>query len=260
MRLNKQDARKLSNLIMTNPRCFKWFRIKGNLLVAASYFAIATAANAQSIGDVMQLLDGAMQSQIHQPRTPSKPSQVAQPASHLGYTVAGLTLGSHVEFGGNDYDTYQCGPSSQFAGFTWCQRRRSEGSGRTQFTRSNSILHSSDGTVVYVNGYVEPWSFGVNDINTEIARLSARYGATSAVLDMPPVQEGPSNGVIASWGAVKLLPLDAASLSILASGGSLKKGLMIDFIGDFQKSALQGLPVYQLTGGAGYVWTAKPKG
>ena len=34
------------------------------------------------------------------------------------------------------------------------------------------------------------------------------------------------------------------------------KGYFIDFIGDFARSAKEGLPVYRLSGGAGFVWVA----
>jgi len=61
-------------------------------------------------------------------------------------------------------------------------------------------------------------------------------------------------GMIASWGDVVLEPLDAASVSQLALGKSPNKGLIIDFLGNFRRSAQLGLPVYRMTGGAGFVW------
>ena len=61
-------------------------------------------------------------------------------------------------------------------------------------------------------------------------------------------------GMIASWGDVVLEPLDAASMSQLALGKSPNKGLIIDFLGNFRRSAQLGLPVYRMTGGAGFVW------
>jgi hypothetical protein len=62
--------------------------------------------------------------------------------------------------------------------------------------------------------------------------------------------------MIASWGDVVLEPLDAASMSQLALGKSPNKGLIIDFLGNFRRSAQLGLPVYRMTGGAGFVWAA----
>ena len=42
------------------------------------------------------------------------------------YVVDGLALGSRVKPDGAAYREYQCMPSEQFAGFTWCQKQRQE--------------------------------------------------------------------------------------------------------------------------------------
>jgi hypothetical protein len=56
--------------------------------------------------------------------------------------------------------------------------------------------------------------------------------------------------------------LDSESISTLAEGKSPKKGYLIDFIGNFARSAKEGLPVYRIGGGAGFVWAAStdPRG
>jgi hypothetical protein len=64
------------------------------------------------------------------------------------------------------------------------------------------------------------------------------------------------NAIIASWGTIKLEPLDSASVEIVATGESPRKGLLADFLGNFQRSARLGLPIYRLSGGSGYVWSA----
>src|SRR5262249_22326061 len=62
---------------------------------------------------------------------------------------------------------------------------------------------------------------------------------------------------IASWGKVELEPLDNDSIKALAKGRRPNiKGYFIDFIGNFARSAKEGLPVYRLSGGAGFVWVA----
>ena len=71
-----------------------------------------------------------------------------------------------------------------------------------------------------------------------------------------PQREGFPNAVIASWGKVQLEQLDADGVSVLASGQSPRKGLLIDYLGDLRRSAQLGLPVYALSGGAGYLWSA----
>jgi hypothetical protein len=74
---------------------------------------------------------------------------------------------------------------------------------------------------------------------------------------MPPRPEVP-HGILAAWGKVVLEPLDIESLKTLAEGKRpTTKGYLIDFIGNFARSAKEGLPVYRLGGGAGFVWVAR---
>jgi len=40
----------------------------------------------------------------------------------------------------------------------------------------------------------------------------------------------------------------------VAEGRSPKKGLLVDFLGNFTRSAKEGLPVYRISGGAGFLW------
>lgn len=184
-----------------------------------------------------------------QPPTQSTRSPLAP------YSVDGLALGSRVSFDSAAYREYQCAPSEQFGGFTWCQKKRTENAARGQFASSYSILHSADGTVSYVNRYLEPAWFAGNEANEDISRLTRKYGLPPHVIPLPQ-RPGAPGGMIAYWGDVMLEPVDAATSSQLAAGNDVHAGLMIDHIGNFRRSAQLGLPVYRLLGGAGYVWAA----
>jgi hypothetical protein len=81
------------------------------------------------------------------------------------------------------------------------------------------------------------------------------FGEKAQIVYMPQ-RPGLPNALIASWGKVRLEELDPVSLSVVASGGSPSKGILVDFLGDFARSARSGVPVYRVTGGAGYVWSA----
>ena len=119
------------------------------------------------------------------------------------YVVDGLALGSQVRFESEAYKQYTCNPSEKFPGFTWCHKEKTETTKRGEVTSSNSILHSQDGTAVYVNRYIEPAFFGPNEIGTEIDRLSARFGERAREFRMPP-REGLPNAIIAVWGKIEL--------------------------------------------------------
>jgi hypothetical protein len=71
-----------------------------------------------------------------------------------------------------------------------------------------------------------------------------------------PTREGLPKALIAVWGKIKLEPLDAAEVSRLAVKGKSDQGLLVSFLGDLQRSAKEGVPVYRLTGGAGFLWAA----
>jgi hypothetical protein len=179
-----------------------------------------------------------------------------QPAGQASpYVVDRVALGGRLQPDSPAYREYQCAPSEQFPGFTWCQKQRQEKKpGAIAF--SNSILHSQDGTAVYVNRSIQPATFERGEIDKEIERLSARYGERARVMRMPSAAGADGTAVIAQWGQIELEPVSPDALTSLASGKDVTQGLMVDYLGDFTRSAKLGLPVYRIAGGAGYLWTA----
>lgn len=170
------------------------------------------------------------------------------------YVVDGLALGSQVHFESETYRRYHCGPSEKFPGFTWCHKEETTRERGKAILRSNSILHAPDGTAWYVNAYIEPAFFAANEVQNEIDRLSARFGERPHEFRLPP-REGLPNALIAVWGKIELEQLDAADVSTVASDGTVK-GLLISYLGDLERSAKAGVPVYRLAGGPGFVWAA----
>ena len=161
-------------------------------------------------------------------------------------------------FGSDVYRKYDCAPSEQFQGFTWCVLKKQEREPRGSFNVSYSILHSPDGTAYYINRFQEPAFWDDDEINDDIARYSRNIGQQPRIIKMPS-KPGFPEGVIALWGNVSLEELDNASRIILAADKSVKRGVLVDFIGNYTRSAREGLPLYRLTGGAGFVWIASNK-
>jgi hypothetical protein len=170
------------------------------------------------------------------------------------YVIQGVRLGDDITQSAN-YTNFNCSPSDLFQSFTWCIWRQEGTDANGKFLSTTSALHSADGRVYYMSRTIEPAVFGPNDINREIDRLSKGYRQQPKVLMMPP-KAGLPSGVIVSWGDVVLQPLDATSIQLLAAGKSPAKGYLIDFLGDLNRSAQQGSPIYLLTGGAGMLWNA----
>ena len=74
-------------------------------------------------------------------------------------------------------------PERAFGGFTWCQKTRQE---RGFANVTYSILHSQDGTLVYVNRFQEPAFFGRNEADKAIKQYSTRIGAKAQINRLPP--------------------------------------------------------------------------
>src|SRR5262245_34394299 len=159
-----------------------------------------------------------------------EPQQIGSQRS--AYAVSGVTLGATVQFGSSAYREYECSPSDQFDGFTWCQKTRKEKERRGTFSATYSILHSRDGATVYVNRYQEPAFFGAKEADSDIQQYSRKIGESPRITRMPH-RAGFPTGVLASWGKVELEPLDDDSIKALAEGARpTTKGYFIDFIGD----------------------------
>jgi hypothetical protein len=139
-------------------------------------------------------------------------SNCQQLPSGSKYVIAGLSLGSRVQFDSSEYREYKCSPSEQFDGFTWCQKTRQE---RGFANVTYSILHSQDGTLVYVNRFQEPAFFGRNEADEAIREYSAKIGEKAQVKRLPP-RRGVPEGILATWGKVVLESLDDESIKTLA--------------------------------------------
>jgi hypothetical protein len=94
-----------------------------------------------------------------------------------------------------------------------------------------------------------------SEADGEIQRYARNIGEAPRIIKMP--QRGPArNGMIAVWGNLALEQLDPESIRTLADGRSPKKGLLIDFLGNFARSAKEGLPIYRIGSGSGFLWAA----
>jgi uncharacterized protein len=146
------------------------------------------------------------------------------PVADSPYVVDGLRLGGHVAIGNPSYLEYNCNPSEQFTGFTWCQRRRQENSSRGPYISTNTILHSADGTALYINRYLEPAFFAGNEAMDDVRRLATKFGEPRYIT--PPFVAGAPRTLMASWGEVVLEPLDRGRLADLAAGQEVRGGVL----------------------------------
>jgi tetratricopeptide (TPR) repeat protein len=176
------------------------------------------------------------------------------PVELAKYVVDGIILGGRVSLESSDYKEYQCTPSEQFEGVTWCKKQRVEEGARGSYRSSYTIAHSRDGTVYYSNQFLEPAFFNAGEVDADIERLSRKFGEQARRV-RAHVRLGPNtDGIIVTWGKVALELLDATGTSELAAGRSPRKGILVDFLGNLSESARQGWDVYRVSGGPGFVW------
>jgi Caspase domain len=171
------------------------------------------------------------------------------------FVVDGLTLGVPVPSGSQALQLYQCSPSNQFNDVTWCKKQETAADRRGDVTLSSTIARKPDGTAVYLNRYIEPAFLGATEVRNEIDRLSTKFGERGRELWLPQ-REGQPSAVIAVWGTIRLEQLDTNDTATVAAGGSPRKGILVSFLGDLSRSAKAGAPVYRITGGEGFLWTA----
>jgi hypothetical protein len=171
------------------------------------------------------------------------------------YAVDGLAVATKLNFGSASYREYKCSPSDQFEGLTWCQKIRAEKGRRGSQTTAYSLLHSKDGKISYINRSQEPASFNPSESELNIERYSRQLGESARILKAPHRSSLP-HGVIAVWGKITLEPLDQGSIKLLADGKNPRKGFLIDYLRDFTRSAKEGLPIYRIVGGPGFIWAA----
>jgi hypothetical protein len=103
---------------------------------------------------------------------------------------------------------------------------------------------------------VAPASLGKGKVEREIAQLSKEFNEDPVSVTWMAPRKGAPNAVIALWGQVRLEGVDRRALSILAAGESPHQGVLVDYVGDLYRSARNGLPVYRMIGGAGYLYSA----
>jgi hypothetical protein len=169
------------------------------------------------------------------------------------YVVEGIALGSNIKTDKSAYREYKCSPSDQFGAFTWCQRSRQDRERRGAFEATYSILHSKDDIVVYASRTQQPAFLDAGKAEQDIQNYSRKFGGSPRITK-PPHRSGASDAMIATWGTIELEPLDSESVKLLREGTSPRKGLLIDFLGNFVRSAQEGLPIFRIVSGFGFLW------
>jgi tetratricopeptide (TPR) repeat protein len=172
------------------------------------------------------------------------------------FIVDGITVGARISSSNPNYRSYHCKPSDDFANALRCERSRETRDNGRNVTIDNTLIHSQDNTALYVMSNVASVTFNRSAADGEINRLSSAIGERPAKVLWFPENRAPSTAVVAVWGQINLVEVTGEASSTLSEGKSPHLGVLVDTLGDLKKSANDGAPVYRLTGGSGFIYTA----
>jgi hypothetical protein len=112
-----------------------------------------------------------------------------------------------LNFDDVSYHKYRCSPSNQFDGLTWCQKTQRDKKKRRS-SAIYSLLHSPDGSVLYINRAQEGGVSNSKQAQNLIQQYSLALGESPQLIRMPR-RTGIPDGLIAVWGKVRLEQLGA---------------------------------------------------
>ncbi len=204
---------------------------------------------------MQQLPRNDKRSPTYAPDSSSEPNAYSDAHGSARYFVGEVRLGQEWSPGSRLARGYECSPSEQFSGYTWCNKKQQVRDAGRLAIISNSLLYSNNGRVAYSNQSQIPTFLNSDDIRLELESRARQFGEKPKILKSPS-RLNMSEGLIAIWGQITLEPLDSSARQILSSGESPKKGLLVDFLNDLTLSAREDLPVYRLGGRAGYLLIA----
>ncbi len=179
-------------------------------------------------------------------------------ANSAQYVVDGLALGNQVALNSQNYRSYNCKPSDDFADLTWCSRSQQRGSKGRNITVSNTIAHTPDGTALYLMANAEPVILSRTVVEAEITQLTQEIGEYPANIEWFPKFQRSDHitSVIVYWGKIKLDELGWQPRYAINQGESPRLGVLVDTLGDPKRSALADFPIYRIIGDPGYIYSA----
>ena len=160
--------------------------------------------------------------------------------------LGGFTLGEPVRRNRN-FSLYRC-ESGVFRGTTECTRAQQGSAG----TVPDKVMHAEDGTAVYLMADVSSAGLGDDATGREIDSLSNTFKEQPRKIERLPARAGLPSIVIATWGDVELRQLRPEDMR---GSDPIWPGIFLDALGDMERSVKEGLPIYRVTGGPGYVFS-----
>jgi hypothetical protein len=177
---------------------------------------------------------------------------LTEPARSVEYAVDGWKLGSTVT--GASLQFYSCKPDPAFEQLTSCTRTQTRNRGY-DYSAFGTLMHNENGAIVFVKVKVAPVKISEDEIKKEIVQLSGELGGRATVNWIDGSELG-ARSVIAQWGQIKLERVGEDYDEVVGSGKYPSIGVLVDPLGDPQRSSQSRLEVDRILGGTGYIYSA----
>jgi tetratricopeptide (TPR) repeat protein len=178
------------------------------------------------------------------------------PVRAAQYTVDSFKLGAPIAQSDLNNQHYNCTPSDEFADAVRCEYTQQTTGRAGPLKVSHALVQAQDGTAVYLTATAAPVILSQSAVQNELNDLSRVIGERPTKVDVQPATSQSPTTVIATWGQVKLEEVQGDDYDVLANGKNPHLGVLIDLVGNLQYSIEHRLTIYQMTGGAGYVYSA----
>lgn len=175
------------------------------------------------------------------------------PARSVDYTVDGWKLGANITSG--SLQAYSCKPAAAFEHLISCTRTQTRNRGY-DYSAVSTLMHDENGAIDFLKVRVAPVKISEDEIKKEIVQLTGEFGGSKPVVDW--VDRTPDGGksVIARWGQIKLEMVGRDYDDAVASGKYPAIDVLVDPLGDPQRSGQSNVEVDRILGGTGYIYTA----
>jgi hypothetical protein len=172
------------------------------------------------------------------------------PARSVEYSVDGWKLGANIKSG--SLQAYSCKPAPAFEQLTSCTRTQPANLG----SLAGALMHDENGGIVFLKVRVAPVKITEDQIKKEIAQLSGEFGGSKPMVNWVDGTPEGGRSVIARWGQIKLEMVGQDYDDAVASGKYPAMDVLVDPLGDPQRSGQSNVEVDRMLGGTGYIYTA----
>lgn len=170
-------------------------------------------------------------------------------ASAGEYVVDGFALGGMIDRSDPNYASYSCDTSTSYRWTSECSRLSTRQGQLGEIAISSSLIHSWRGDIVYAEVHAAPVRLSRRALEKELIDLTTVIGDAPSSVSW--LDTGGLTSVVATWGEVSLEEVkDARDESFV------RRGALADLLGDPVKSLDRSLPLFRLSDGPGYVYTA----